>query len=995
MRRSHLFRCNAFGMVLIGLVVGATSAFGQGGAESETKPTSLTGRVVDSHQQGVAHASVVVQYRTGQSRTATARTEADDAGSFVVEVAGNPIAFQQWQVVAKDPQGDQIGFFRYERSEKVTVDSEIEIRVEPAKSATVQIVDADSEPVADASVVAQFAYPHLSDELKTDAAGRVTVVAPSSERINTVVAWKDGVGLDYEVYSLGRDQQSDLKTPVPEFPVAGETLRLEGATPVTLKVLDDSGAPIEGVRLYPWLLRKESANRELNLSFFTDFFSKTSDENGTTTFSWMPNWQKSMVTIWPTAEGYTRTRANYDPATDDGPLEVTLDRLVPVRGRVLDETGNPAAGITVHATGAGYGWDAGRDQTESADDGSYELHVPPEQIYMVTVVDEDWVADAVPGFAVHAGQPVEKIELRLRKPTRLTGRLTAEPSGDPIAAERVLVYQYGDDLDSIAGASLKNPENSRRYVRPTIVKATETDQDGRFEFLLGDGSYDIRPPRQEKAEEFQISGQDQLAIDVTTEIQKKVKLIGVTRHHEDNRPLPQIRLTGASQRFSGDDWQAGTDDEGAFAVERLAEPTYVHAVNADQTLGAVAVLAADQNKIEMRLEPTGRATGVVLQTDSEAPAASIKIHYGIRVPDEKNRTWSNRFGDTAVTDSNGKFVLEGLVPGWEYELNLESRPDGTIPGLGSVKVEPGEDVDMGRMRIPAPRKPYVPPTLDERIAQAMGVAGSVSERFHRAIPRCQLSKQKLLVVLGAADSPRLRRFMQLRYEDKDYRKVRDDFLTMVVSTKDPKDRGDAEQWLHELQADSSQRALAFSLVVVGQDGKLIAQKSGDDLMVDEELSKDAVVQWLRSHIGDPVDARKLLEEALVQAEKENKRVIVQETATWCGPCHLLSNFLNEHRDWEADYLWIKMDHRFTGAREIMSEFRDGASGGIPWFAILDASGDKLATSNHFESGNNIGFPSSDEGRSHFKKMLLETRLTMTDEEIEAFVAELQKDASAN
>ena len=156
------------------------------------------------------------------------------------------------------------------------------------------------------------------------------------------------------------------------------------------------------------------------------------------------------------------------------------------------------------------------------------------------------------------------------------------------------------------------------------------------------------------------------------------------------------------------------------------------------------------------------------------------LHSGIRVPEENSRTWSNRFGGVAVTDADGKFILESLVAGWEYELDLEPRPDGTIPSLESVAVEPGQDADMGTMSIPTPLKPYVPPTLDERIARAMDVIGSAMERFERAIARCKLSKQKLLIVLGAADSPRLRRFMQLRYEDKDYREVRDDFLIMAL-----------------------------------------------------------------------------------------------------------------------------------------------------------------------------------------------------------------------
>ncbi len=984
--------CFTLSIVVFGILTfDESSAFGREDTGEEAKQTTVMGRVVDMEGQGVSGANVRVQYRLNDFTRATADAKTDGSGNFVMKVGGDPVAFQQWEIVAESGDGNQIGFYRYDRSKEPTVEDEIEIQIEPARSAALQVVDANEEPVADARVVVQFGYPHSAEGLTTDAKGHVAVLAPQSERINVVMAWKDDVGFDYEVYSLGRDQQSDLKTPVPEFPAKGATLHLEGSSPVKLQVVDDSGAPIEGVRIYPWLLRKESANREVNLSYFTDSISSTTDASGTATFAWIPQWQESIVTFWPIAEGYTRARANYDPSVDAGSLNVTLNRLVAVRGRVLDEKGNPAEGFTVHARGAGYGWDGGSDKTESAEDGSYELRVPPEQIYMVTIDDEQWVADAVPGFAVRSGKPVESVELQLRKPTRLTGQLKEVPSGDPIGAERVIVYQYGDDLDSIDGATIANPEKSRRYVRPVKVMTTRTDEDGNYEFLLGNGSYDIRPPRQEKAENFEVAGEDQITIDVTTEIQKKVKLVGFTRHRDDESPLSEIKVMGVSQRFSGDDWQAQSDENGAFAVERLREPTYVHATNADKSLSAVSVLAADQDTLELLLEKTGTALGIVLQTDSSEPAGKAKIRYGIRVPDENNRTWSNRFGGVAVTDSDGQFVLEGLVPGWEYELDLEYREDGTIPSLDSVTVEPGEEVDMGEMSIPAPRKPYVPPTLDERITRAMSVDGSPVERFERAVARCKLSIQQLLIVLGAPDEPRLRRFMELRYEDKDYREVRDDFLVMAVSTTEQEQAATAKELLEMLGADSSPQALSFSLVMVGLDGKLIAQKTEDDLVDDGELSKEAVIQWMRSHLGEPIDARELLDETLARAGKENKRVLVQETATWCGPCHLLSNFLNDHRDWETDYVWVKMDHRFTEARELMAEFRDGASGGIPWFVILDSSGEKLATSNHYESGDNVGFPSSDSGRDHLKKMLLDTRLSMTEDEIDGFVDQLTDD----
>ena len=107
---------------------------------------------------------------------------------------------------------------------------------------------------------------------------------------------------------------------------------------------------------------------------------------------------------------------------------------------------------------------------------------------------------------------------------------------------------------------------------------------------------------------------------------------------------------------------------------------------------------------------------------------------------------------------------------------------------------------------------------------------------------------------------------------------------------------------------------------------------------------------------------------------------------------MLSLYLaRERKIWERDYIGIKLDHRWTGSSEIMKKIRVGAQGGIPWWAILDADGKILTTSNNDEEdGQNIGFPSSISGREHYQKMLEKTAIRLNSMEIYELVEALKK-----
>ncbi|GAA5505025.1 carboxypeptidase regulatory-like domain-containing protein [Novipirellula caenicola] len=913
-------------------------------------------------------------------------TNAD--GMFDLQIDIKQIALGGVLLRVSSSDGKQLSIERLKSENDEVQTKNLIIQLSETNVGSVRVVDAEGKPLNDAAVAVQLNFPNNITGLSTDESGSVTFRYPKSDRIEAIVAWKGNHGLDYRVYSLPHHQRSDTLAQVPEFPAQnGETLRLEGAKPLRVRITDDNGQPIPAIRTYVWLLKKDSQENQLNLSYFSEPLSESTDEHGELTFDWIPSWQTTKIQIWPSSDEFVRSRGVYDPETGDGTFEMQLDRLVPIRGKVTAADGTPVPEITVSARGAGYSMDDSSGTAMTDEQGNYEIHVAPEQIYLVTVRDSRWAAAPQTGFAVPANEPVIGKDFVLREATRVFGTLTDESDGKPILNQRVIVYQYGSDLDSMEGVTLKNPDQSRKWVRPMTFYHAISDENGQFEFALGDGHYDIRPPEQEKADKFEIAGQTELELNVTTVLRKEVELTGKVVAAADGEPVASAVLQGVPQNFRGRDWIAKSADDGTFRVKRYKEPTYVHVENPTKSLAAVVILDPEQTTLEVALEPTGSVTGRLLKDDSEQPWPNQEINYGINVPAVTGETWSTRFGDSVVTDAEGRFSIDGLVGGFEYSVNLGVTKEGMYHSLPQWKVDSGESRKLGDVQTPPPPKPYVPPTLEERIASAFAVKGTPIERYERALKSIKLVNQHLLVVFGHVEAPRIHQLMQIRYEDKDFRKIRDDYLFMAIPT-DQEKREAATALAKELDESIAGKRSEFLLVILDSDGQKVATVNSDAVSENDELSKEKLIHVLSNHLSERHDAQELLDAALAKAKTENKRVIVQETATWCGPCHRLSGFLAENREWEEDYILVKMDHRWNGAYELMKEMRDGAKGGIPWYAILDASGKMLVTSNDTQTGENIGFPSSQQGQSHFASMLNQTRQRMSEEDIATFVNKL-------
>lgn len=199
--------------------------------------------------------------------------------------------------------------------EPTEADGTVELTAPAAtRTATLRVLDAAGQPVAGASAVFQLGWPRTVRTDPTDESGQVAVELPADEPILLVAAWKNGLGLDYRSYTLSHRQQTDALTTAPAFPTEGtETFVLEGAAPLTVRVLDDKRQPLPEVQVYPWILQKESENTELNLSYFVESFGQRTGVDGTVTFAWMPQWQRDVITVWPNMAGFVHQRGNMTP----------------------------------------------------------------------------------------------------------------------------------------------------------------------------------------------------------------------------------------------------------------------------------------------------------------------------------------------------------------------------------------------------------------------------------------------------------------------------------------------------------------------------------------------------------------------------------------------------------------------------------------------------------------------------------------------------------
>ena len=114
------------------------------------------------------------------------------------------------------------------------------------------------------------------------------------------------------------------------------------------------------------------------------------------------------------------------------------------------------------------------------------------------------------------------------------------------------------------------------------------------------------------------------------------------------------------------------------------------------------------------------------------------------------------------------------------------------------------------------------------------------------------------------------------------------------------------------------------------------------------LPADAAAKPARAAIYDEsADGGKQVEEGLVRAKKENKRVLLMFGANWCGWCHRLHKLFESDAQVAAklkqDFVVVMIDVNKGHNADVNQRYGNPTRFGLPVLVVLDAEGKALTT----------------------------------------------------
>jgi RNA polymerase sigma factor (sigma-70 family) len=575
---------------------GGDGAAGARPASADVEQDAVViGKVVDEAGKPIAGATV---HAPGLEKSRPTTSAAD--GAFRLPL-GSPAGDRLHAALVVEDGAGRLGYLFL--SQKKT--EPVEVVLKPAHALRVVVTDGAGKSVPGAEVCFLGDMAPLSSG-RTDAEGRWVGRVPMDVKGWSVLARKGKVGFDYAVSHHSRSVDPQPK-PLPRQ----LRLSLDGARTLRVQTVDREGKPLAGVKVGPWYLEKTDHNGDINLSGMTAGWPVTG-KDGSVVLDWLPDRFVRGIPILTDSEDYyspdNATSLEQEKPTKE--LTISLLPMERLSGRVTHPDGRAAPGIGVKVEGQGAGSNRFHRSIRTDRDGRYAMRVHSEQAYIVAVTDDRWSAPFRGGIVVRAGKPVAGVDFVLGRATRLHGRVTVGKDRRPPEETTLWVT-----IDQGQIPPELRKKGDRNYHGVSMSFLTETDQDGRYKFHLGPGSYKLYGPARKETVPVTIpkaSSPAEIVRDFHLSRPVTGPLVGRVVD-ADGRPLAGALVEGQYAAFTIR-WfrQVKTDAQGRFKVVRALEPLVLHARSADGARAGLLRIDAGATKATIVVGPSTSASGRLL-----------------------------------------------------------------------------------------------------------------------------------------------------------------------------------------------------------------------------------------------------------------------------------------------------------------------------------------------------------------------------------------------
>ena len=361
--------------------------------------------------------------------------------------------------------------------------------------------------------------------------------------------------------------------------------------------------------------------------------------------------------------------------------DVTLERGVPVVGRMVDPAREPASGQVVLADldGAPARSFSSVVRADAGPDGRFQVARLPVGSHVLTATAPGFVPRRVEAEVRRADAKVDLGDVTMEAGHAIRGRVTTS-SAAPIAGARVIGFPSRGGM-GMAGFS--GPLEA------------STDAEGRFVVAaLTPGAYrlQIEAPGHAPGRQVADAGGPEVQIVLTAAGTIKGSVVD-----ERARPLEGAFASAEAARADGEmrvvmsPNRRPSSEDGRFVLENLAAATYVVTVSAPDRVRKVVsdvqvAAGASVDVGTLRMDPGATLRGTVVDGTGTAVLGAV-----VRIQGASEAFVSFQDDPAATTDAAGAFELRGTTPETvevyaRHPMHAEGRASATIDSVKGAEV---------------------------------------------------------------------------------------------------------------------------------------------------------------------------------------------------------------------------------------------------------------------------------------------------------------------